>query len=68
MNRLVHIVVAGALVVLGAAAQDTETMVKETLAKYKAEADQAGTVQMKMVGAVRGAAVSGAPYSAEEVN
>ena len=68
MNRLVHIVVAGALVVLGAAAQDTETMVKETLAKYKAEADQAGTVQMKMVGAVRGAAVSGAPYSGEEVN
>src|ERR1035441_2836967 len=69
MNRLVHIVIAGALVVFGAAAQDPDAASKEALAKAKAEAGaQSGTVQMKMVGAVRGNAVAGAPYSGEEVN
>src|ERR1035441_2833767 len=69
MNRLVHIVIAGALVVFGAAAQDPDAASKEALAKAKAEAGaQSGTVQMKMVGAVRGNAVAGAPYSGEEIN
>jgi hypothetical protein len=62
MNRLVHIAVAGALLVFGAAAQDAEAM-----AKKKAEAE-ATVMQMKMVGAVKGMTVKGAPYSGEEVN
>src|SRR5450759_3635102 len=62
MNRLVHIAVAGALLVFGAAAQDAERT-----AKLKAELE-ANVVQMKMVGAVRGTSVKGAPYSAEAVN
>jgi hypothetical protein len=62
MNRLVHIAVAGALLVFGAAAQDAEGM-----AKKKAEAE-ATVMQMKMVGAVKGMTVKGAPYSGEEVN
>jgi hypothetical protein len=62
MNRLVHIAAAGALLVFGAAAQDAERA-----AKLKAELE-ANVVQMKMVGAVKGTTVKGAPYSAEEVN
>ncbi len=62
MNRLVYMAVAGALLVFGAAAQDTERA-----AKVKAEAE-AAMVQVKMIGAVRGMTVKGAPYSAEEVN
>ena len=61
MNRLVYIAAAGALLVFGAAAQDAETV-----AKMKAELD--GVMQMKMVGAVKGMTVKGAPYSGEEVN
>jgi hypothetical protein len=39
------------------------------LAKVKAEAGSpSGMVQMKMVGAVKGMTVKGAPYSGEEVN
>jgi hypothetical protein len=53
---------AGALLVFGAAAQDAERV-----AKVKAEAE-AAMVQVKMIGAVRGTTVKGAPYSAEEVN
>jgi hypothetical protein len=69
MNRLVHIAVAGALLVFGAAAQDTEAAAKESLAKLKAVAEAgAGMVQMKTVGAVKGMTVIGAPYSGEEVN
>jgi len=60
MNKLVHIAAAGTLLAFGAAAQDAERV-----AKMKAEAD---VVKMKMVGAVRGMTVKGAPYSAEEVN
>src|ERR1017187_6236114 len=59
MNRLVRIAAAGALLVFGAAAQDPAA-----IAKKKAELD---SVQMKMVGAVKGMTVKGAPYSAEEV-
>jgi hypothetical protein len=62
MNRLVHIAAAGALLVFGAAAQDPEA-----LAKKKAELE-ASLLKMKMVGAVKGMTVKGAPYSAEEVN
>jgi hypothetical protein len=62
MNRLIHIAVAGAMLVFGAAAQDAEAM-----AKKKAEAE-ATVMQMKMVGAVKGMTVKGAPYSGEEVN
>src|SRR5450759_162086 len=62
MNRLVHIAVAGTLLVFGAAAQDAERT-----AKLKAELE-ANIVQMKMVGAVKGTTVKGAPYSGEEVN
>ena len=62
MNRLVHIAVAGTLLVFGAAAQDAERT-----AKLKAELE-ANVVQMKMVGAVKGTTVKGAPYSGEEVN
>ena len=62
MNRLVHIAAAGALLVFGASAQDSEA-----LAKTKAEAENT-IVQMKMVGAVKGTTVKGAPYSGEEVN
>jgi hypothetical protein len=61
MNRLVSIAAAGALLVFGAAAQDPEA-----LAKKKAELD--AMVQVKMVGAVKGMTVKGAPYSGEEVN
>ena len=68
MKRLVHIAVTGALLVFGAAAQDTEAAAKETLAKLKATAEAgAGMVQMKTVGAVKGMTVVGAPYSGEEV-
>jgi hypothetical protein len=64
MNRLVHIAAASLLVVFGAAAQDSEA-----IAKRKAELeDQAKMVQMKMVGAIKGITVKGAPYSGEEVN
>lgn len=62
MNRLLHIAAAGALLVFGAAAQDAERA-----AKMKAEAE-AKMVQVKMVGAIKGMTVKGAPYSAEEVN
>jgi hypothetical protein len=61
MNRLVYIAAAGALFVFGAAAQDAEK-----IAKMKAELD--GVMQMKMVGAVKGMTVKGAPYSGEEIN
>src|ERR1035438_4923017 len=64
MNRLVLIAAAGALLVFGAAAQDPEAT-----AKVKAEAlATAIQMQMKMVGAVKGMTVKGAPYSGEEVN
>jgi hypothetical protein len=61
MNRLVYIGAAGALLVFCAAAQNPED-----LAKIKADAE--GVMKMKMVGAVRGMTVKGAPYSGEEVN
>jgi hypothetical protein len=61
MNKLIHVAAAGALLVFSAAAQDPEA-----LAKKKAELN--AMVQMKMVGAVKGTTVKGAPYSAEEVN
>jgi hypothetical protein len=64
VNKLVYIVVGGALVVLGAAAQDTETMAK---AKAEAEA-HGGALQVRTVGAVKGMTVTGVPYSGEEVN
>jgi len=62
MHRLVHIAAGSALLVFSAAAQDNEM----TKAKFKAESD--AMVQMKMVGAVRGSTVKGAPYSADEIN
>jgi hypothetical protein len=69
VNRLVHIAVTGALLVFGAAAQDTQAGAQESLAKLKAVADAgAGMVQMKTSGAVKGMTVVGAPYSGEEVN
>ncbi len=61
MNRLIYIGAAGAMLVFGAAAQDAEKA-----AKMKAELD--GVMQMKMVGAVKGMTVKGAPYSGEEVS
>jgi hypothetical protein len=60
VNRLVHIAAAGALLVFVAAAQDAERA-----AKAKAETS---VMQMKMVGALKGTTVKGAPYSAEEVS
>jgi hypothetical protein len=69
VNRLVNIALAGALLVFGAAAQDTEAGAQESLAKLKAVAEAgAGRVQMKTIGAVKGMTVVGAPYSGEEVN
>src|ERR1039458_6989776 len=62
MNKLVHIAAPGALLVFGVAAQDAERA-----AKLKAARDP-NLVQMKMVGAVKGTTVKGAPYSGEEVN
>src|ERR1017187_7537789 len=62
VNRLLYIAAAGALLVFGASAQDSEA-----LAKAKAELENT-IVQMKMVGAVKGTTVKGAPYSGEEVN
>jgi hypothetical protein len=62
VNRLVHIAAGSALLVFSAAAQDNE-LVK---AKLKAEAE--ALVQMKMVGAVKGMTVKGAPYSADEIS
>jgi hypothetical protein len=64
MNRLVHIATAGAVLVFGAVAQNPEDMAK--LAKVKADAE--GVMQMKVVGAIKGTTVKGAPYSGEEVN
>src|ERR1039457_3425872 len=61
MNRLVHIAAAGALLVFSVAAQDPEAM-----AKKKGALD--AMLQVKMVGAVKGMTVKGAPYSGEEVN
>jgi hypothetical protein len=61
MNRLIYIAAAGALFVFGAAAQDAEKM-----AKIKADAEN--VMKMKMVGAVKGTTVKGAPYSGEEVS
>jgi hypothetical protein len=66
VNRLVNIALAGALLVFGAAAQDTEAGAQENMAKAKAELDR--LVHMKTVGAVKGMTVVGAPYSGEEVN
>ena len=63
MNRLVSIALAGALLALGAFAQDPEA-----LAKKKAEIEAHATVIMKTIGAVKGMTVKGAPYSGEEVN
>jgi hypothetical protein len=64
MNRLAQIVAAGACFAFGVSAQDPEA-----IAKKKAELeDQAKMVRMKMVGAVKGMTVKGAPYSGEEVN
>jgi hypothetical protein len=63
MNRLVGIALAGALLALGAFAQDPEA-----LAKKKAEIEAHATVIMKTIGAVKGMTVKGAPYSGEEVN
>ena len=69
MNRLVNINLAGALLVFGATAQDTEAGAQESLAKLKAVAEAgAGMVQMKTIGAVKGMTVVGAPYSGEEVS
>jgi len=68
MKRLVHIGVAGVLLAFSAAAQNS-AMAGEDLAKAKAKAEaQAVEMQMKMVGAVKGMTVKGAPYSGEEVN
>ncbi len=61
MNRLVYMAAAGALLVFGAAAQNPEDV-----AKMKAEAES--VMKMKMVGAVKGMTVKGAPYSGEEVS
>src|SRR5450631_1425317 len=61
---MVNIALAGALLVFGAAAQDTEAGARE--ARVKAELDR--MVHMKTVGAVKGMTVVGAPYSGEEVN
>jgi len=71
VNRLVNIALAGALLVFGAAAQDTGGGAKESVAKALAEADAQAhpvTVQVKTVGAVKGMTVIGAPYSGEEVS
>ena len=69
MNRLVNIALAGALLVFGAAAQDTGGGAKESVAKAKADAEaHPVTVQVKTVGAVKGMTVVGAPYSGEEVS
>ncbi len=62
MNRLIHIAAAGTLLAFATAAQNPEDLAR---LKAKAEAEM---VQMKMVGAIKGMTVKGAPYSAEEVN
>jgi hypothetical protein len=63
MKTLVRMTSCLALIVWGAAAQDDES-----IARMKAKLDAEKAVQMKMVGAVAGRAVKGAPYSGEEVN
>jgi hypothetical protein len=71
VNRLVNIALSGALLVFGAAAQDTEAGAQESMAKAKAELDaeaHTGMVHMKTIGAVKGMTVLGAPYSGEEVS
>jgi hypothetical protein len=71
VNRLLYIAVTGALLAFGAAAQDTEAGAQESQVKVKVEAEaeaHAGMLHMKMVGAVKGMTVVGAPYSGEEVN
>jgi hypothetical protein len=67
VNRLVNIALAGALLVFGAAAQDTEAGARE--ARLKAQlVHMQELVHMKTIGAVKGMTVVGAPYSGEEVN
>ncbi len=69
MDRLVYIGVAGALLAFGAAAQSTEPMAREDMVKAKVRLEaQTAEMQMKLVGAVKGMTVKGAPYSGEEVS
>jgi hypothetical protein len=64
VNRLVYIAAGAALAAFSATAQDNASQ-----DKLKAEAKAAAEhmVQLKMMGAVRGMTVKGAPYSADEV-
>ena len=64
MKNVLSIAAALASYALGAAAQDPAE-----IAKVKAEKDgMAAQIQLKMVGAVSGSVVKGAPYSGEEVS
>ena len=60
MKRLIHIAAGSALLAFSAAAQD----IAMQQAKLKAEAEM---MQFRMVGAVKGATIKGAPYSADEI-
>lgn len=61
MNKLVRIAAVLPILTFGAAAQD------EDIAKMKQKLDAEKMLTMKMVGAVRGMPVKGAPYSADEI-
>jgi hypothetical protein len=65
MKTLVRMTGFLALIVWGAAAQDDVGVARM---KAKLDAEMGQQIQMKMVGAVAGRAVKGAPYSGEEVN
>jgi hypothetical protein len=65
VNRLVTIAAGSALLAFRASAQDPKTTLD--LAQAKLNAEKEHMVQVKMMGAVRGMTVKGAPYSADEV-
>src|SRR5213078_3174579 len=62
MNKLVRLAAVLPILTFGAAAQD------EAAIKMKLDAEKMDKlISMKMVGAVRGMPVKGAPYSADEI-
>ena len=69
MKLLARIVYIVPLIVLSAAAQDPQLLAQAQLKADELKAAKAkGEIQLKMMGAVTGMAVKGAPYSGEEVN
>jgi hypothetical protein len=68
VNKFLTIAAGSALVAFSASAQEiAQAKVTQDLAQAKMRAETEAMVHMKMMGAVKGMTVKGAPYSAEEV-